>query len=261
MKESKENEIARRDVLKMVGMAAAALAVTRAAKRTASATEAVAGKRYAMVIDLRRCYGCHTCSIACKAEFDVPLGRWRSWVKVLNKGNYPHVQRHFLPRLCNHCEHPPCVDVCPVQATYKSKDGPILQRVDRCIGCRYCMQACPYNARYLLPRKTTAVPYQYIIDKCTFCIHRVEKGLEPACVNACPARARIFGDLNDPESEVTQLVSKNATNTLKPEMGTEPQVFYIGMEEKMEGGRIRGYNPTAPEVPEGFSSTTWNHLD
>ena len=118
------------------------------------------------------------------------------------------------------------------------------------------MQACPYNARYILPRKTAAVPYKHIIDKCDFCIHRVEKGLEPACVNACPARARTFGDLNDNDSEVTKLISKNATYTLKPEMGTVPQIFYIHLEEKMVGGRVRGYNPTAPEVPEGYSSTT-----
>ena len=255
MKKSKGKKITRRDILKLAGMGAAALAATKAAERTAAAAEVLKGKRYVMVIDLRRCYGCHTCSIACKAEFDVPLGGWRSWVKVLNKGKYPNVRRHFLPRLCNHCDTPACVHVCPVRATYKSENGAILQRVERCIGCRYCMQACPYNARYVLPRKTAAVRYKHIIDKCDFCIHRVERGLEPACVNACPAKARIFGDLNDPDSEVTKLISKNATSTLKPEMGTKPQVYYIGLEEKMGGGRVRGYNPTAPEVPEGSAST------
>jgi Fe-S-cluster-containing dehydrogenase component len=117
------------------------------------------------------------------------------------------------------------------------------------------MQACPYNSRYVLPRKTAAVPYKHVIDKCTFCMHRVENGLEPACVNACPGEARTFGDLNDPNSDVTRLISKNPTNRLKPEMGTLPHIFYIGLEEGMTGGIVKGYNPTAPEVPKGFSST------
>ena len=118
------------------------------------------------------------------------------------------------------------------------------------------MQACPYNARYILPRKTATVPYKHIIDKCSFCIHRVEKGLEPACVNACPARARIFGDLNERDSEVSKIIGRNATATLKPEMGTIPQVYYIGPEEDIVGGKFTGYNPTAPEVPKDFTSTT-----
>jgi Fe-S-cluster-containing dehydrogenase component len=191
-------------------------------------TEGVEGKkRYAMVIDLRKCIGCHACSVACKAEFDVPLGVWRSWVRYQEKGKYPNVKKHFLPRLCNHCDKPPCVRVCPVQATYKDKDGYVLQRYERCIGCRYCMIACPYNARHILPRKTNAVGYGHVIDKCTFCIHRVEQGVTPACVTTCVGRARVFGDLNDPNSEVAKLVSKHSTVVLKPEAGTRPQVYYI----------------------------------
>jgi Fe-S-cluster-containing dehydrogenase component len=254
-KATKGKKLSRRDLIKLGSTGIAAIAVTSVAKRVLAAEQVVKHRRWGMVIDLRRCYGCHTCSIACKAEFDVPLGVWRSWVKILHKGEFPNTQIHFLPRLCNHCEHPSCVHVCPVKATYKSKNGAVLQRYDRCIGCRYCMQACPYNARYRLPRKTGAVPYERIIDKCDFCVHRVNKGLEPACVNACPARARIFGDLNDPNSEARKLISKNPTSTLKPEMGTKPRVYYIGLEEAIIGGRVTGYNPTAPEVPEGASST------
>jgi Fe-S-cluster-containing dehydrogenase component len=184
-------------------------------------------KRYAMVIDLRRCIGCHACSVACKAEFDVPLGVWRSWVKYMEKGSYPNAKRYFLPRLCNHCDKPPCVRVCPTQATYKHEDGYILQRYERCIGCRYCMVACPYNARHVLPRKTSSVKFGRVIDKCTFCIHRVEKGITPACVTTCVGRARVFGDLNDPDSEVSRLVANNPVVVLKPEAGTAPQVYYV----------------------------------
>lgn len=220
MKESKEKEIARRDVLKMVGMGAAALAVTRAAKRTAAAATAIQGKRYAMVIDLRRCYGCHACSVACKAEFDVPLGRWRSWVKIVERGTYPRAKLHFLPRLCNHCADPPCVGVCPTQASHIRSDGIVDINEKLCIGCRNCIAMCPYNSRFSHPRKRVA-------QKCDFCRHRIEKGIEPSCVNTCPARARIFGDINDPESEISKLLALTPVQSLKPELGTEPHVFYI----------------------------------
>ena len=174
-----------------------------------------------MVIDLRRCIGCHTCSVACKAENRVPLGVYRSWVKIIEKGNYPNISRHFLPTLCNQCDHPPCVINCPVQATWKLDNGIIIIDEHRCIGCKYCLASCPYNARHINP----LIP---IVQKCYFCHHRVNAGLEPACVEACPARARIFGDMNDPGGEVTKLLSKLPFHVLKPEMGTYPQVYYIG---------------------------------
>lgn len=182
------------------------------------------GRRYVMVIDLRKCIGCHACTQACKTEFNIPAGVWRSWVMKIKKRRGLSEGHYFLPRLCNHCDNPPCVKVCPVQATYKDKDGYILQRYDKCIGCKYCIVACPYDARFVHPRMK-------VIDKCTFCVHRVENGREPACVVACPVGARIFGDLNDVDSEVSQLVAIQPTQVLKPELHTKPMVYYIAADQ------------------------------
>lgn len=186
-------------------------------------------KRFGMVIDLRRCHGCKACQVACKSENEVPLGVWRSWVKEVEHGAYPNVKRHFLPRLCNHCENPICVRNCPTGASYKRPDGVVLVDYDKCIGCRYCIASCPYQARYLLPEGKVA-------DKCTFCAHRVDQGVVPACVNTCIARARIFGDLNDPSSELRQLIDTNPVQVLKPETGLNPSVFYIAA----DGNAMRG---------------------
>lgn len=193
-------------------------------------TQGIPGtKRYAMVIDLRRCIGCMACVVADKTEYEVPLGVWRTWVKVSEKGEYPDVRKHFLPRLCNHCDYPICVRNCPVQATYKHPDGFVLQRYNRCIGCRTCVVACPYNARHLLPAKRTDMNLPHsVVDKCTFCVHRVKRGIAPACVQTCVGGARVFGDLNDPESEVAKLVATERVTVLKPQLGTNPCVFYIG---------------------------------
>lgn len=186
-------------------------------------------KRYAMVVDLDKCNGCMACTVACATEFDKPLGVFRNWVKVVDQGTYPNMQRRFIPRFCNHCDYPACVRACPVQATYKDEDGFVLQRYNRCLGCRSCMIACPYNARHLLPEARTKDYEPFMVsDKCTFCDHRVRQGVEPACVTACAPRALIFGDLNDPESEVHRLVNTHTTQVLKEEMGTKPQVYYIG---------------------------------
>ncbi|MHC4173640.1 MAG: sulfate reduction electron transfer complex DsrMKJOP subunit DsrO [Planctomycetota bacterium] len=217
----------RREVLKVGGLGALA-AWAGAGKTLASGGTANRQKRYAMVIDVRRCIGCHACSVACKSEFGVPLGVWRSWVKQIERGKFPNTQRHFLPRLCNHCEHPPCVEACPTKSAYQREDGANLVREERCIGCRLCVAACPYNARFSHPDKKIA-------DKCTFCVHRVDKGLVPACVNTCQGKARIFGDLNDPESEVAKLVAREAIQVLKPELGTEPRVFYIASDTGVAG--------------------------
>jgi len=160
----------RRAFLRGAGIAAVAGIGGAVAPKTARA--AITGLRphYGMLIDLRKCTGCHACSVSCKAEFDVPLGATRSWVEYVEKGNYPNVRRSFLPRLCNHCSKPQCVDVCPTGATWKrAEDGIVVVDADICIGCKYCIQACPYDARFLNPVTGSA-------DKCDFCQHRVTQG-------------------------------------------------------------------------------------
>ncbi len=226
----REPPLGRRDVLKagVVGAMGMLAGYAGAAKVLAGAKSSGKQKRYAMVIDLRRCVGCHACSVACKSENEVPLGVWRSWVKQVERGKFPNTQRHFLPRLCNHCEHPACVEACPTNASYQRDDGIVLIRKERCIGCKLCMAACPYDARFLHPQEK-------ITQKCTFCVHRVDGGVVPACVNTCQGKARTFGDLNDPTSEVSRLVARESIQTLKPELGTEPRVFYIGADVGVAG--------------------------
>ncbi len=214
------HDISRRDVLKSLGSGSAVAVVAGAAPVAAKA--ATRPTHYAMVIDTRRCTGCHACSVTCKTENDVPIGVTRSWVEYIEKGDYPNVTRHFLPRLCNHCSDPQCVKVCPTGATYKrEEDGIVVVNADVCIGCKYCIQACPYDARFINPRTGTA-------DKCDFCLHRVKEGIAPACVNTCQGKARIFGDMNDPNSEVARLIETEAVTVLRSEMGTRPNVYYIG---------------------------------
>lgn len=182
--------------------------------------EASKQKKYGMVIDVRKCVGCMSCSVSCKMENGVSFGVFRSWVNMTEKGDFPTVKRYYQPRLCNHCENAPCVEVCPVKASYKREDGMVLLDKKKCIGCGYCVASCPYNARYM--SKT-----QKVADKCTFCDHRVDNGGEPACVKNCMGKARFFGDLNDPNSKIAQLVSNNPVQVIKPGQGTKPQVFYI----------------------------------
>ncbi|MBN2010255.1 4Fe-4S dicluster domain-containing protein [candidate division KSB1 bacterium] len=179
--------------------------------------------RYGFLIDLRRCIGCHTCSVACKNENAVPLGVWRSWVKQIEKGEYPNVTRSFLPLLCNNCKDPICVTVCPTFASQQREDGIVTIDPHRCIGCRYCMAACPYGVRFINP-------ILQICQKCDWCVHRVERGIQPACVDACPSNARVFGDLNDPESDIAKMIADNSVSVLKPIMGTGPQAYYIALD-------------------------------
>jgi Fe-S-cluster-containing dehydrogenase component/formate-dependent nitrite reductase membrane component NrfD len=180
--------------------------------------------RYGFVIDNRRCIGCHACSVACKAENQVPLGVFRTWVRCVDKGEFPDTRRHFQVTRCNHCDRPPCVAVCPVAAMYRRSDGIVDFDPSRCIGCKACMQACPYDAVYVDPERGTAA-------KCHFCAHRVEAGMEPACVVACPERAIIAGDLDDPGSEISRLVAQETVRVRRPEKQTRPKLFYIGAEE------------------------------
>jgi tetrathionate reductase subunit B len=192
-------------------------------------TEEKKPKRWAMLVDQRRCIGCHSCSIACKSENNVPLGYWRSWVKGLQKGTYPNVGNHFLRRLCNHCDVPPCVQVCPVQATVKrEEDGAVIMYYGKCIGCGMCIGACPYDARFFNPIRHTA-------DKCDFCTARIDKGLQPACVEACVSGALLFGDMDDPKSEISQRLAMLDTSVIKPELGTKPKVFYVQADHDLKG--------------------------
>lgn len=183
--------------------------------------------RYGMVIDLRRCIGCHACTITCKMENSVPDGCFRSWVMEADKGVYPNVTRVKLPKLCNHCQQAPCVSVCPVKATYRDHESGVVKvDANKCIGCRYCIAACPYSARYLNHKKG-------VTDKCDLCLDRVRAGLMPSCVSTCVSHARYFGDLNDPDSEVSRLIRENGAQTLQPEQNTKPSVYYIGLEEAL----------------------------
>lgn len=183
--------------------------------------------RYGMLIDLRRCIGCQACTVSCSVENNAPIGEFRTTVRQYEVVDENHIINNvLLPRLCNHCDNPPCVPVCPVQATYQQKDGIVVIDNERCIGCAYCVQACPYDARFINEETKTA-------DKCTFCSHRLEAGLLPACVESCVGGARIIGDLRDPNSTISQIVSEfeSELKVLKPDEGTLPQVFYLGLNE------------------------------
>jgi len=180
--------------------------------------------RYGFVIDQRKCIGCHACSVACKAEHRVALGVHRTWVKYVEKGRFPDTRRFFQVSRCNHCAKPPCVAICPVGAMYQRSDGIVDFDSGRCIGCKGCMQACPYDAIYVDPASHTAA-------KCNYCVHRVEVGLEPACVTLCPEHAIVAGDLDQPGSEISQLVAKERVRVRKPEQSTAPHVFYVAAEE------------------------------
>lgn len=180
-------------------------------------------KRYAIGIDLNKCIGCHTCEMACKLENKVPISVWRIWVKEGLKGKFPLVRKVFLPVLCNHCENPTCVTVCPVKASIKREDGIVIVDPHRCIGCRYCMAACPYGMRHINPLIG-------IVQKCDFCLHRVENNNQPACVSSCPGKALVFGDLNDKNSEIYRFVTENNVSVLKEDTGNHPQAFYAGLD-------------------------------
>lgn len=180
--------------------------------------------KYGFVIDQRKCIGCHACTVACKAEHDVPIGVYRTWVKYIEKGEFPNTRRYFLVNRCNHCDDAPCVAICPTRALYKRSDGIVDFDASRCIGCKSCMQACPYDALYIDPYSQTAA-------KCNYCAHRTEVGLEPACVTVCPERAIIAGNMHDPSTEIARIIAREPVRVRKAEQGTKPNVYYLGAEE------------------------------
>ncbi len=184
------------------------------------------GKHFVMVLDLRKCIGCQACTSACKVENQVPSGQYRTFVTETEVGVFPQVRKAFLPQLCNHCENPACVPVCPTGATFKREDGIVVVDNTVCWGCGYCISACPYDKRYFNKKTRTA-------DKCNFCAQRVDKGLMPACVETCIGGARVFGDINDKHSEVARLLANFPTTVLKKAQGTRPQVFYINLDDRV----------------------------
>jgi Fe-S-cluster-containing dehydrogenase component/formate-dependent nitrite reductase membrane component NrfD len=179
---------------------------------------------FGFLIDNRKCIGCHACTVACKSEHEVPLGVDRTWVKYIEKGSFPNSRRFFSVMRCNHCDWAPCVTICPVTALYRRGDGVIDFNSERCIGCKACLQACPYDALYIDPDSGTAA-------KCNFCTHRLEVGLEPACVVVCPEQAIVAGDLDNPQSQIVQLIAQHPVQVRKPEKGTRPKLFYIEADE------------------------------
>ncbi len=220
-----------------------------------------AERRWVMVIDLRKCVGCHSCTISCVAENHLPPGVVYRPVLEEELGTFPNVSKRFLPRPCMQCGEPPCVDVCPVNATWKREDGIVEIDYDKCIGCRYCISSCPYNARLFdkgfnyTDNTTNADAFvgqeqsqMYELEptfdygeewprdggspignvrKCHFCLHRLEVGMLPACTTTCMGRATYFGDANDPNSMVSELIASPNVMRLKEELGTEPKVYYL----------------------------------
>ena len=180
--------------------------------------------KYGFVIDNRKCIGCHACTTACKSEHQVPVGVNRTWVKQVEKGVFPNTRRLFSVMRCNHCTDAPCVEICPVEALFIRDDGIVDFNNNRCIGCKSCMQACPYDALYIDPENHTAA-------KCNYCAHRIDVGLEPACVNVCPEHAIISGDMENPDSEIAELLSRQQVKVRKAEKGTHPNLFYIDGDE------------------------------
>lgn len=259
--------ITRREFLKKTSQGIAGLALPFAAVEIIEPGKLFAEKedtskvRWVFLVDTFKCVGCGFCVKACKNENEIPYDAnvTRTWVeryiitkdgklyadspkgardgfismKVdLGEGNYQDIKKDdikkafFVPKLCNQCENPPCVQVCPVGATYQTPDGVVL--VDRkwCIGCGYCIMACPYGVRFFHP-------VYHVAEKCTFCYHRITKGMKTACVEACPFGARMIGNIRDPNDPVAKIIQTQRVGVIKSEYGTKPQVYYIGLDEEV----------------------------
>jgi len=283
MNEMNPKGINRRDFLKVGTLGVAAAIVPTAIGGLAAAQGSLSGKKLAMVIDLQRCTGCGSCTIACKNENNVQGDVFWSSRISQTIGTFPNVRYEYITTLCNHCDNAPCVKGCPTSAMHKVDGGITMHSPEKCIGCRYCIINCPYGVIHFNATEThkfwrddkeliegitsspeevtrsvngTVVPYynpdreqtkrgtglrkKGIVEKCTFCDHRVSAGELPYCVEACPANARIFGDLNDPNSEVSKILAKYRPWRLKEELGTEPNVYYV-----------RSYNPGAHQASKG----------
>ncbi|MBF0274539.1 MAG: 4Fe-4S dicluster domain-containing protein [Nitrospinae bacterium] len=248
MEFEKMNQQSRRDFLKKFIQGSTALSVVLMYPVPSFSTEKDKKKKantnYVYLVDIGKCIGCGKCVKACRTENNVPADFFRTWVerylisfqhevftdspKGGEEGFQPkkikgEVEKGFyVPKLCNHCSNTPCVQVCPVSASYKSPENFILVDKERCIGCGYCVQACPYGSRYISPNSHTA-------DKCTWCYHRITKGLQNACVQACPREARLFGDLNNSKSKVSKVFHRENLMVLKPHLMTNPQTYYKDM--------------------------------
>lgn len=177
-------------------------------------------KRYALVIDSKKCINCKACVVACRAENGVPLGHSRDWINEEHRGTWPKLMAAFEPEQCHHCDQPSCVRVCPTGASYQREDGLVLVKDADCIGCRYCMIACPYNARFFREDKG-------VVEKCTFCAQRVDRGEIPACVETCPSRVRTFGNISDPNGKLQQLLVSREYRVKNPQTGNGPRIYYL----------------------------------
>ncbi|MBA4377993.1 MAG: 4Fe-4S ferredoxin [Gemmatimonas sp.] len=246
------DDATRREFLKRLAVAGAAasfgaigLILPESAGALATSDYDWTRHRWVYLIDTRKCIGCGACVRACRVENDVPDGMYRTWVERYHipaggeaavdspdggAGGFLPVagaaepgKAFFVPKICNHCEQTPCTQVCPVGASYSTRDGVVLVDAERCIGCGYCVQACPYGSRYLDPRTHTA-------EKCTWCYHRLVKGRSTACVGICPTAARMIGDRENPDDPINEILATQRILVLQPELLTKPQCFYLGLD-------------------------------